>query len=60
MTGIPATLTVDVDAFCSWSMCSIRMTSSAFDRTGLTSYFSEGKLNIMCRMFSVYVRSFRG
>lgn len=39
---IPAVRTVEVDAFCSWSICTIRMTSSALASRGSTSYRSEG------------------
>lgn len=34
----PAVLTVLVLAFCSWSMCRMRMTSNAFSRTGCTCH----------------------
>lgn len=38
----PAVLTVEVEAFCSWSMCTMRMTSNALASNGSTSYLSEG------------------
>ena len=48
----PASRTVEVEAFCSWSACRMRMRSSARTSTGFGSYSSQGVPNIMCRMFS--------
>ena len=49
----PARRTVEVEAFCSWSACSVKMTSSARTSTGFGSYFSHGVPNIMCMKFAV-------
>ena len=49
----PASLTVEVEAFCSWSACRMRMRSSARTRTGFTSYSSAGTPNIMRMKFEV-------
>jgi hypothetical protein len=43
----PAFRTVEVEAFCSWSMCRIRNSSSARTLIGLISYGSVGTLNII-------------
>ncbi|MNJ76630.1 hypothetical protein D3C77_739520 [compost metagenome] len=48
----PASRTVEVDAFCSWSACRMKMRSMAFASTGLIGLISAGVLNIMCRKFS--------
>ena len=45
----PHRRTVEVDAFCSWSACSVKMRSTARSNTGLTLYSSHGVANIMCR-----------
>ena len=37
-----ANLTVDVDAFCSWSACKINILSNALANTLFTLYFSAG------------------
>jgi hypothetical protein len=49
----PASRTVEVEAFCSWSACRIRMRSSARTSTGLTLYSSAGTPNIMRMKFAV-------
>src|SRR5438128_9746927 len=56
----PDRRTVEVDAFCSWSACRIRMRSSARTSTSLTLYSSHGVENIMCMKFALYDRSLRG
>src|SRR6516162_1229409 len=38
----PASRTVEVEAFCSWSACRVKMRSIARDSTGLTLYSSQG------------------
>jgi hypothetical protein len=38
----PARRTVEVEAFCSWSACSIMIRSIAFSRTGSTTLSSAG------------------
>src|SRR4051812_40361824 len=43
----PDRRTVEVEAFCSWSACRMKMRSSAFTSTGLTLYSSAGTANIM-------------
>src|SRR5277367_5952433 len=48
----PARRTVEVDAFCSWSACRIRILSMALTSVGLTLYFSHGVENIIFRKFS--------
>ncbi len=47
----PARRTVEVEAFCSWSACRMKMRSSAFDSTGLTTYGSHGTAKHICRKF---------
>src|SRR5512141_3103275 len=49
----PAKRTVEVDAFCSWSACRIKIVSSAFASTGLTLYSSQGTAKHMRMKFSV-------
>jgi hypothetical protein len=56
----PARRTVEVEAFCSWSACRIRMRSSARTSTGFGLYSSHGVPNIMCMKLAVYDRSLRG
>ncbi|MNP79508.1 hypothetical protein D3C76_1773710 [compost metagenome] len=48
----PARRTVEVEAFCSWSACRMKMRSIALARIGLIGLVSQGVLNIMCRKFS--------
>ena len=48
----PARRTVEVEAFCSWSACRIKILSIALASTGLIGLISHGVLNIMCRKFS--------
>ena len=43
----PASRTVEVEAFCSWSACRIRMRSSARVSTGFGFHSSHGVPNIM-------------
>ncbi len=45
----PHRRTVEVEAFCSWSACRMKMRSSARSITGFTTYGSQGVANIMCR-----------
>ncbi len=52
--------TVDVDAFCSWSACRMKMRSSARTSTSLTVYASHGVANIMRMKFAAYERLFCG
>src|SRR5262245_11067557 len=47
----PATRTVDVDAFCSWSACRMKMRSMARAMTGLDLYSSHGTAKHMRRKF---------
>ena len=56
----PARRTVEVEAFCSWSACRMKILSMALDRTGLTLYGSQGVPKVMYRKFSAYDRSLRG
>ena len=56
----PASRTVEVEAFCSWSAWRMKMRSSARDRTGLTLYSSQGTAKHMRRKFEVKSRSFFG
>ena len=42
-------ITVEVEAFCSWSACRIKIRSIARSRIGLTSYGSHGVENIIFR-----------
>src|SRR5579859_2443753 len=52
--------TVEVDAFCSWSACRMKILSIALASTGLTLYSSHGTENVMCRKFSANFRLLRG
>ena len=45
----PARRTVEVEAFCSWSACRMKMRSSARASTGLTLYSSHGTAKHMRR-----------
>ncbi|CFO10228.1 Uncharacterised protein [Bordetella pertussis] len=56
----PHRRTVEVEAFCSWSACRMKMRSSARSTTSLTLYSSHGVANIMRRKLPVYDRSFCG
>src|SRR5687767_13803320 len=56
----PHRRTVEVDAFCSWSACRMKMRSMARTSTGLTLYSSVGTPNIMRMKLAVYDRSFFG
>jgi hypothetical protein len=47
----PARRTVEVEAFCSWSACSVKMRSIARARIGSTTYSSQGVAKHMCRKF---------
>ena len=49
----PASRTVEVEAFCSWSACRMKMVSSALASTGLALYSSAGTEKHMRRKFSV-------
>ena len=48
----PARRTVEVEAFCSWSACRMKMRSIARVSTGLGFHSSAGTENDMCRKFS--------
>src|SRR5512137_3002236 len=52
--------TVDVDAFCSWSACRMKIRSSARTSTSLTLKSSQGVANIIRMKFAAYDRSLRG
>ena len=56
----PHSRTVDVDAFCSWSACRMKMRSIARTSTSFGSYSSHGVANIMRMKFAEYDRSFFG
>src|SRR5208282_3861244 len=56
----PDSRTVEVEAFCSWSACRMKIRSIALASTGLTLYSSHGTANIMCRKFSAYFSELRG
>src|SRR3954462_15702155 len=56
----PHRRTVDVEAFCSWSACRMKMRSMARTRTSFTWYSSAGTPNIMRMKFAVYERLFFG
>src|SRR5450830_2075149 len=56
----PARRTVEVEAFCSWSACRIRIWSRARTSTSLTLYSSHGLPNIMRMKLALYDRSLRG
>ena len=47
----PASRTVEVEAFCSWSACRMKMRSMARDSTGFTLYSSHGTPKLMRRKF---------
>ena len=47
----PANRTVEVEAFCSWSACSVKIRSMARARTGLALYSSHGTAKHMRRKF---------
>ena len=55
-----AILTVDVDAFCSWSACRINNLSKASILALVGLYSPHGVENSMCRKFSLYDNSFLG
>ena len=52
--------TVDVDAFCSWSACRMKMRSSARTSTSFDLKSSHGVANIMRMKLPAYDRSLRG
>src|SRR4029079_8417114 len=56
----PARRTVDVDAFCSWSACRMKMRSSARTSTSLTTYSSAGTANIMRMKLAEYESELSG
>eukprot|EP00443_Scrippsiella_acuminata_P094175 CAMPEP_0115547950 /NCGR_PEP_ID=MMETSP0271-20121206/93915_1 /TAXON_ID=71861 /ORGANISM="Scrippsiella trochoidea, Strain CCMP3099" /LENGTH=129 /DNA_ID=CAMNT_0002981407 /DNA_START=790 /DNA_END=1180 /DNA_ORIENTATION=- len=53
---LPAMRTVEVEAFCSWSMWRIMNALIALAATGLTTYSSIGVANIMYKKFSAKLR----
>ena len=46
-----ASRTVEVEAFCSWSACSVKIRSMARQRIGSTTYSSAGTAKHMLRKF---------
>src|SRR5512141_2325483 len=56
----PASRTVDVDAFCSWSACRMKMRSMARTSTSFDLYSSHGVANIMRMKLPAYDRLFCG
>src|SRR5207249_11868142 len=56
----PAIRTVEVEAFCSWSACRMKILSSASASTGLILYSSHGTAKHMCRKFSAKESEFFG
>src|SRR5271163_4042600 len=56
----PAMRTVEVDAFCSWSACRMKILSSASARTGLILYSSQGTAKHMLRKFEAKESEFFG
>src|ERR1700682_1402614 len=56
----PAIRTVEVEAFCSWSACRMKILSSASARTGLILYSSQGTAKHIFRKFSAKLREFLG
>src|SRR5215212_10570483 len=56
----PDRRTVEVEAFCSWSACRMKMRSMARTSTSFTLYSSVGTPNIMRKKLAVYERSFFG
>jgi hypothetical protein len=49
---LPASRTVDVLAFCSWSACRMNSRSIACDAIGSTTYSSAGTEKNMCSRFA--------
>src|ERR1700694_4619828 len=56
----PAIRTVEVEAFCSWSACRMKILSSASARTGLVLYSSHGTAKHMLRKFDAKLSEFFG
>src|ERR1700731_729456 len=56
----PAIRTVEVEAFCSWSACRMKILSSASARTGLIFYSSQGTAKHMGRKFAAKESEFFG
>src|SRR5436190_8987206 len=56
----PAERTVEVDAFCSWSACRVKMRSIALVRTGFGFQSSAGTEKHIRRKFSAKEMSLRG
>src|SRR6201990_3181181 len=56
----PAIRTVEVEAFCSWSACRMKILSSASASTGLILYSSHGTAKHMLRKFSAKLSEFFG
>src|SRR6202012_4559228 len=56
----PAIRTVEVEAFCSWSACRMKILSSASASTGLILYSSHGTAKHMFRKFSAKESEFFG
>lgn len=53
-SSLPAVLTVEVDAFCSWSIWIMRITSRALANKGSTSYLSDGTYMIIWAKYSIH------
>src|SRR6201988_4895170 len=56
----PAMRTVEVEAFCSWSACRMKILSSASASTGLILYSSQGTAKHMFRKFAAKESEFFG
>src|SRR6478609_6802587 len=56
----PHRRTVEVEAFCSWSACRMKMRSSARTSTSFGTYSSHGVANIIRMKLLAYERSFFG
>ncbi len=56
----PHRRTVEVEAFCSWSACRMKMRSIARTSTSFGTYSSQGVANIMRMKLPAYDRSFFG
>src|ERR1700688_4396530 len=56
----PAMRTVEVEAFCSWSACRMKILSSASASTGLILYSSQGTAKHIFRKFDAKLSEFFG
>jgi hypothetical protein len=57
---LPHSRTVEVEAFCSWSACRMKMRSMARTSTSFGSYSSHGVANIMRMKLAEYDSEFFG